>query len=102
MNINTGVMSLNLNNVLIKKHMDKEHKEDFSTLKINDNTGSNVVETDINVTNENLVASESDIKNTEMAEELLKNTKDNILQRSTMAILSQANKNSSDVIALLQ
>jgi flagellin len=54
------------------------------------------------VTNENLMASESDIKNIEMAEDLLKRTKNDILERSAMALLSQANKNSSDVITLLQ
>ena len=75
-----------------------------TTLKIKENVSveTEISEKDVNVTNENLVASESDIKNIDMAEALLKRTKDSLLEKSAMALLSQANKNSSDVITLLQ
>ena len=101
MNINTGVMALNVNNMLVKRELDKGQVEKNvpATLKIKDVVN---IDKDINVTNENLVASESDIKNIEMAEDLLKRTKNNILEQSAMALLSQANKNSSDVMTLLQ
>ena len=104
MNINTGVMSLNVNNMLVKRQLDKEQieKNVSATLKIKENVNVETEIKDINVTNENLVASESDIKNIDMAEALLKRTKDSILEQSAMALLSQANKNSSDVITLLQ
>ena len=101
MNINTGVMSLNVNNVLVKRQLDKEQtaKVETSALKINENI--EVKEKESNMINENLVAAESNITNIVEVEDLLKQTKDNILQQSAMAMLSQANKNSADVMTLL-
>jgi len=105
MNINTAVMALNVNNVLVKRQLDKEleNKNTTSALKINEEIYSKeAVEVDELTTNENLVAAESNIKNIDMAEELLKNTKDSILEKSAMALLSQAKKNSADVMNLLK
>ena len=106
MNINTGVVALNVSNVLVKRQLDKdvESKNSTPALKINEEIKGNEevkVET-LNTTNENLVAAESDIKNLDVAEDLLKRTKDSILQKSAMALLAQANKNSDNVISLLK
>ena len=106
MNINTGVMALNVSNVLVKRQSDEreENKNATSALKINEDIQYNeeVKLQELSITSENLVAAESNIKNIDMAEDLLKCTKNSILQQSAMALLSQANKNSSDVMTLLQ
>ena len=107
MNINTAVMALNVNNMLVKKQLDKdqENKNVTSALKINEDINkeeTGVKVENVETTKENLIAAESDVTNIVMVEDLLKRTKDSILQQSAMALLSQANKNSADVITLLQ
>jgi hypothetical protein len=102
MNINTGVIALNVSNVLVKRQLDKDQENKTTTvaLKINEEIQDKVA--DLSTTNENLVAAESNIDNIDMAESLLKRTKDSILERSAMALLSQAKKNSTDVMNLLK
>ena len=102
MNINTGVVALNVSNMLVKRQLDKEQENKTTTvaLKINEEIQDKVE--DLSTTNENLVAAESNIENIDMVESLLKSTKDSILERSAMALLSQANKNSADVMSLLK
>ena len=102
MNINTAVMALNLNNVLVKRQLDKEQEDKTvtSALRINENVEVKV--DDLSTTNENLMAAESDVNSVVEIEDLVKRTKDNILQQSAMALLSQAKKNSTDVMNLLK
>jgi len=99
MNINTEVVALNVSNILVKK--EQENKNIKSTLKINEDIKYENKTKDLGIGNENLVASESSINNIDMAEELLKNTKENILENSAMAILSQSNKQPEQIIGLL-
>ena len=59
--------------------------------------------TDTNVTtmSENVQASESTIRDADMAKEMAEYTKFNILTQSSQAMLAQANQNSSSVLSLL-
>jgi flagellin len=50
---------------------------------------------------ENLSTSESQIRNTDMAAEMMKFTASNILQQATQAILAQANQGAQGVLQLL-
>jgi flagellin len=50
---------------------------------------------------ENLTASESQIRDTDMASEIVKYTASNILQQATQAILAQANRGAQGVLQLL-
>ncbi|RAX17078.1 flagellin [Pseudarthrobacter sp. AG30] len=56
----------------------------------------------INVSKENLSASESRIRDTDMAEEMVKYTKNNILSQAGTAMLAQANQSSQGVLQLLR
>ena len=60
--------------------------------------------TDSNITTmgENVQASESTIRDADMAKEMTEYTKYNILTQSSQAMLAQANQNSSQVLSLLQ
>jgi len=51
---------------------------------------------------ENLQAAESRIRDTDMAEEMVKLSKHNILEQATQAILAQANKSTQGILKLLQ
>ena len=100
MNINTGVMALSVSNILVKN--EQENKNIKSTLKINEDVNYENKTRDLGISNENLIASESSINNICVAEELMKSTKENILENSAMAILSQANKQPEQIIGLLK
>ena len=52
-------------------------------------------------TAENLDASESRIRDTDMAEEMVRYTKQNILEQAVMSMLSQANQSQQGVLSLL-
>ena len=59
----------------------------------------------INVTNvakENLTAAESRIRDTDMAEEMVKYTRSNILSQAGTAMLAQANQSTQSVLSLLR
>ncbi|HWT73656.1 MAG TPA: flagellin [Mobilitalea sp.] len=53
-------------------------------------------------TSENLTAAESRIRDVDMAKEMVKYSKDNILQQAAQSMLSQANKSTQGVLSLLQ
>jgi flagellin len=53
-------------------------------------------------TEENLSAAESRIRDVDMADEMVKYTKNNILNQSAMAMLSQANQQPQAILSLLQ
>ena len=57
---------------------------------------------DIDNTAENTTAAESRIRDTDMAEEMLKHSKESILMQSAQAILSQANSSTEGVLSLLR
>jgi flagellin len=56
----------------------------------------------MNATQENLTASESRIRDVDMAEEMMKFTKNNILQQAAQAMLAQANQAPQGVLQLLR
>lgn len=56
----------------------------------------------LNVAAENMVASESRIRDTDFAEEIVSYTKNQILSETSMALLAQANSQSQNVLALLR
>jgi flagellin len=56
----------------------------------------------LSVAKENLAASESRIRDTDMADEMTKFTRSNILQQAGTAMLAQANSQSQGVLQLLQ
>ena len=56
----------------------------------------------INVAAENTQASESRIRDTDMASQMVEFTKDQILTQAGTAMLAQANAQSQNVLALLQ
>lgn len=53
-------------------------------------------------TSENLQAAESRIRDVDMAEEMVKYSKDNILQQAAQSMLAQANQSTQGVLSLLQ
>jgi flagellin len=55
----------------------------------------------LTTTNENLTAAEAQIRDTDMAEEVINNTKFNILQQASQAMLAQANQAPNSVLQLL-
>ena len=56
----------------------------------------------LQVTSENLTSAESRIRDTDMAEEMTEFTKNNILNQSAQAMLSQANQLPQGVLQLLK
>ena len=56
----------------------------------------------INIASENIAASESRIRNADMAKTITEHVKNQILQQSSVSLLSQANTNSQSVLALLR
>ncbi len=56
----------------------------------------------INVAKENLTASNSRIRDTDMAEEMVKYTRNNILSQAGTAMLAQANQSNQGVLQLLR
>lgn len=56
----------------------------------------------LSVTEENLTAAESRIRDVDMADEMVKYTKDSILNQSAMAMLAQANQQPQSILSLLQ
>jgi flagellin len=56
----------------------------------------------LSTTAENLTSAESRIRDVDMADEMVKYTKDNILQQSAMAMLAQANQQPQQILSLLQ
>jgi flagellin len=56
----------------------------------------------LSTTAENLTTAESRIRDVDMADEMVKYTKDNILQQSAMAMLAQANQQPQQILSLLQ
>ena len=59
------------------------------TIKVDDNTA------------ENLQAAESRIRDTDMAEEMTRFSKENILQQAATSMLAQANQSNQGVLSLL-
>jgi flagellin len=55
----------------------------------------------LNTANENLSAAESQIRDTDMAAEMIKYTKSNILQQASQSMLAQANQQPQGVLQLL-
>ena len=55
----------------------------------------------LNTANENLSAAESQIRDTDMASEMIKYTKSNILQQASQSMLAQANQQPQGVLQLL-
>ncbi len=55
----------------------------------------------LNVANENLSAAESQIRDTDMASEMIKYTKSNILQQASQSMLAQANQQPQGILQLL-
>ena len=51
---------------------------------------------------ENVTASESRIRDTDMADEMVKYSKNNILQQAGQSMLAQANQSTQGVLSLLQ
>jgi len=65
----------------------------------------NVLESNVNslsVAKENLAASESTIRDTDMAEEMVSFTKNSILSQASQAMLAQANNSSQGILQLLR
>lgn len=56
----------------------------------------------INIASENIAASESRIRDADMAKTITEHIKNQILQQSSVSLLSQANTNSQSVLALLK
>ena len=56
----------------------------------------------LNISSENLQASESRIRDTDMASQMVQYTKDNVLQQAGTAMLAQANSQSQNVLSLLR
>ncbi len=56
----------------------------------------------LQVSKENLTAANSRIRDTDMAEEMVKFTKNNILSQAGTAMLAQANQSSQGVLQLLR
>jgi len=56
----------------------------------------------IDIASENLAASESRIRDTDMAKTITSHVKNQILQQASVSLLSQANTNSQNVLALLK
>lgn len=56
----------------------------------------------LTTTNENLTAAESQIRDTDMATEMINYTKNNILQQAAQAMLAQANQQPQAILQLLQ
>lgn len=56
----------------------------------------------LTATNENLTAAESQIRDTDMATEMINYTKNNILQQASQAMLAQANQQPQAILQLLQ
>ena len=56
----------------------------------------------LRATEENLSAAESRIRDVDMSAEMVKYTKNNILNQSAMAMLAQANQQPQQVLTLLQ
>ena len=56
----------------------------------------------IDVASENLVASESVIRDTDFAKEMVNYTKNQILQQAATSLLAQANSQSQQVLSLLR
>jgi len=56
----------------------------------------------LNVSSENLQASESRIRDTDMAQQMVEYTKNNVLQQAGTAMLAQANTQSQNVLSLLR
>ncbi len=55
----------------------------------------------LNTANENMTSSESQIRDTDMASEMIKYTKSNILQQASQSMLAQANQQPQGVLQLL-
>ncbi|MCL2086528.1 MAG: hypothetical protein FWH05_02900 [Oscillospiraceae bacterium] len=55
----------------------------------------------LSVTHENLTAADSQIRDTDMAAEMIEYTKSNILQQASQAMLAQANQAPQAVLQLL-
>lgn len=56
----------------------------------------------LGTTSENLTASESRIRDVDMAKEMMEFTKNNILSQAAQAMLAQANQQPQGVLQLLQ
>jgi flagellin len=53
-------------------------------------------------TSENLMAAESRIRDVDMAKEMVKYSKDNILQQAAQSMLAQANQSTQGILSLLR
>jgi flagellin len=56
----------------------------------------------LDISSENLSASESRIRDADMAKEMMQLTKANVLQQSTISVLAQANQNPMSLLSLLR
>ncbi len=59
-------------------------------------------ETNVTTTEENTIASESTIRDADMAKEMTEYTKSNILMQASQAMLAQANQNTAGILELLR
>ena len=58
--------------------------------------------TNLTVSVENTINSESTLRDADMAKEMMEYTKANVLAQASQSMLAQANQNSSSVLGLLQ
>ena len=65
-------------------------------------SGLEFTESNLTSAHENTVSSESVIRDADMAKEMTEFTKNNVIMQASQAMLSQANKNASSVLNLLQ
>lgn len=114
--LSVGDMSskgLKIDNISVKNQDDANAAIDIIDSAINTVSGTradlgalqNRLEHTVNnlgVTNENLTAAESRIRDVDMAKEMMEYTKNNILTQAAQAMLAQANQQPQGVLQLLQ
>ena len=71
-------------------------------LRINENAAAMNSYRNLNVASENLAASESRIRDTDMAKEMMSFTRSQILSQAGTAMLAQANQAPQGVLSLLR
>jgi len=109
---NMGASSLGINNIKIDTSADASDSITILDLAINKvseqraNLGAiqNRLEHTINnlsVSSENLISSESKIRDTDMAKEMMEFTKNNILSQAAQSMLAQANQQPQGILQLL-
>jgi flagellin len=89
-------VAINVLDSALTKALDQQTKIGAETSRL-EYTSANIT-----TANENTQASESVIRDADMAKEQMNYTKSSILTQATQAMLAQANQNSSQVLSLLQ